>query len=125
MAVRAQRLNDLIAFGVPLSLIVGMAGANLFIGGNHPGIEPGDEVDRVLGLWTQLRHLAGIVAPIAFAWALICFWITRGDRKAGLGFRMKRGKYWSQAVFWASVSLSSLVFATSRHWISWLESIIR
>ncbi len=84
-AKRAEKLNDLISVGVPLSLIVGATGANLFIGEAHP-----TSPETPLPWATQLDHLATIVTPIAAVWALLV---------GALG-----GKLW-QVAAWLCVAL--------------------
>ena len=64
------RLNKLVSVGVPLSLLVGAGGMNIFIGTNAPfglhKIAPDNTPDG----WLQLLQLGVLVAIIAGVWAL-------------------------------------------------------
>jgi len=70
---RSERLNNLVAFGVPISLISGFAGMNLLVGDLAPEIEqlgpPPDKSGLPIGLDVQLFQLAFISFLVLAVWA--------------------------------------------------------
>lgn len=107
---RAERLNTLILNGVPLSLIAGAAGSNLFIGDAHP-------VDGVGSLdWTtQGDHLAWIVLVVSSVWAglFIGAQVLQG---VGIKATLRRTYIWIVVV---SCSVLWLNFGTIFRILSW------
>lgn len=80
------RLNKLVSVGVPLSLLVGAGGMNIFIGTNAPfGLHkiapPGDGPDG----WLQLLQLGVLVAIIAGVWAL-AEWVYFHNKRSFWGW---------------------------------------
>lgn len=120
-AGRAERLNDLLAFGVPLSLIAGLAGSNLFIGDNHPSVAGSSSG---LGWWVQAQHMAGVVAAVSAVWAVASFWIAnRAGKSANRGQHPDK-KYSHLGWFWGILSFLSALFSVSGSVQSWLERLL-
>jgi hypothetical protein len=120
-AGRAERLNDLLAFGVPLSLIAGLAGSNLFIGENHPSVAG---ASGGLDWWTQAQHMAGVVAAVSAVWAVATFWIAyRAGKSANSGQHPDK-KYSHLGWFWGILSIVSVLISASGSLQSWLERLL-
>lgn len=72
-AERAERLNNLVSYGVPLSLIAGLMGANIFVGEGGMTVPGGTE----FGFRTQLFQLMMLVAVVGIGWATLTFFFQR------------------------------------------------
>ncbi len=97
-AERAERLNTLISFGVPLSLIAGATGSNLFIGGAL-----GSEAGVALTWQDQVGHLAWISLLISLIWIALSFW----------GHWQQDKRFWTgvkRVVPWIGVAMCSVLW---------------
>ena len=87
-AERAEELNRVVVLGVPASLLVGVAGVNLFVGPYAPdlGWAPGGAAGDALHWWLQAVHLSGAVAVVALVWGTILALVLRSRRSSAPWF---------------------------------------
>ena len=97
---RAENLNQLIALGVPLTLLVGVAGMNILIGDQMAPIGA-DGKPVGLSLSDQVFHFSAAATVIFFVWGLAQLAILQPE---------EGDKWWDR--FSPAYKVLSLVFAT-------------